>query len=82
MEKSQKNGVTEHVRCYVRLIWMMTLHVKTQNKRIFDAPFLADNKDAFRKYRGVEILIKVLREYKSAAVVKAIIHVITGNSKI
>ena len=43
-------------------------------------PFTADNKDAFRKYKGIEVLIEMLKGYKSDVVARALTHVLTGNS--
>ena len=47
----------------------------------FCQSFLADNKDTFRRYKGVEVLIETIRKHKSTVVTKALIHVLTGNSK-
>lgn len=41
--------------------------------------FIADNKDAFRKYKGVELLIELMKKYKSLNVIKALNHVLKGN---
>ena len=61
----------------------MTLLVEhyQQDKTITDIPFVADNKDTFRKYKGVEILIEMLKEYKTVVVAKTLTHVISGNGK-
>ena len=61
---------------------MMTLLVKTKHNNYFQCSFLADNKDNFRRYRGIEILIDMLKEQKSGVVAKALAHVISGNGKL
>ena len=45
------------------------------------APFTADNKDVFRRYKGIEILIEMLKEHNSVTVAKTLTYVLTGNSK-
>ena len=45
----------------------------------FIKAFTADNKDAFRRYKGVKILVEMLKNYKSSQVAKTLIHVLNGN---
>ena len=47
----------------------------------FIKAFIADNKDAFRRYKGVEILIEMLKEHKNVSVIKALTHVLSENGK-
>ena len=54
---------------------------KSNNNKPLHYSFTADNKDAFRKYKGVEILIEMLKEYKSVVVAKTLTHAISGNGK-
>ena len=62
----------------------MTLPVKNKIsiETFLQHHLLADNKNAFRRYKGIELLIKMLREHKNIIVAKALIHVLTENSKI
>lgn len=39
----------------------------------------ADNKDIFRRYRGVEILIEMLKTHRDPQIAKALSHVIKEN---
>ena len=59
---------------------MITLLVK-QKYNFFNTLLLADNKDAFRRYKGVEVLIEMLKEHKGTAVAKALTHVLSDNGK-
>ena len=60
----------------------MILLVKVKLALIhFANTFTADNKDAFRRYKGVEILVEMLRIHKDAQVAKALFHVLNGNGK-
>ena len=63
-----------------KFIWMTTLLVKAilALSQLIKT-IAADNKDEFRRYKGVEVLIDMLETYKSAQVAKALIHVLNGN---
>lgn len=52
---------------------------KTEINNFFPMLFIADSKDAFREFKGVEVLIELLKKNKSAPVAKALTHVLTGN---
>ena len=42
---------------------------------------IADNRDAFRRYRGIDILIKTLEIHKDSQAAKALWHALSENSK-
>ena len=83
MGKNQKNSATGYVKCCVAFTWTRILLVEQikQNKKLSNASFIADSKESFRKYKGVEVLIEVFKEHKNVAVTKALTHVLTGNNK-
>ena len=60
---------------------MMALLVKNHTSSVttYNGILTADNKDAFRRYKGVEVLIEMLKIHKSAHVAKALSHVLSGN---
>ena len=79
MGKSQKRPVTIHADFCVKFTWMIALLVKVKFCYNLNELFTADNKDAFRRYKGIEILVEMLRIHKSAQVTKALCHVLRRN---
>ena len=43
--------------------------------------YLADNKDTFRHYMGIEVLIEMFKLYRNSTVANALSHVLSGNGK-
>ena len=41
----------------------------------------ADNKDTFRHYKGIEVLIEMFNLYRNSTVANALSHVLSGNGK-
>ena len=39
----------------------------------------ADNKDTFRRYRGIEVLIEMFSLYRNSTIAKALSHVLSEN---
>ena len=72
---------------YAKFTWMIILLVKSTSTNashkhntttIYPT---ADNKDEFRRCKGVKILIKILKEHKGLKVVNALRYVLSGNGK-
>ena len=60
------------------LVLYITKSILVQKKKV---TYAADNKDTFRRYKGIEILIGMFSVHKSVQVAKALKHVLSGNSK-
>ena len=44
--------------------------------------YAADSKDAFRRNKGITVLIEMLKFHKNAQVAKALNRVLSGNGKL
>ena len=54
---------------------------QVKRRQTFATVFAADNKNTFRRYRGVVVLIEMLRTHKNVEIVKTLIHVLSRNGK-
>ena len=60
---------------------MTTPLVKDKITNLCNTFLTADNKNAFRRYKGIEVLAEMLNEHKNVTVTKALIHVLEGSGK-
>ena len=85
-----KHGRTLEGPCNKMCRILCTVHMDDNNSR--NAPISAtliqsiwlrsaDNKDTFRHYRGIEVLIEMFKLYRNSIVAKALSHVLSGNGK-